>query len=103
MLTRDDASALVLRHIAAECADLPPEDELIVVDDATIERAWGWVFFYTSKLWRETQDTAYALAGNAPLLIVRRTGATHVLGTAYSVEEYMQAFEETGDPHALRR
>jgi hypothetical protein len=103
MLTRDDAGALVLRRIAADCADLPPEDELIVVDDATIERAWGWVFFYTSKLWQETQDIAYALAGNAPLLVDRQTGATHVLGTAHSVEEYMRAFEETGDPYAFQR
>ncbi len=102
MLSRQEARTRALLQIAATRIELPPEDEVVIVDDATIERPWGWVFFYTSKLWLETQNFSYALAGNAPLLIDGRTGASHFLGTARPVEIYLLAFEESGDPHAVR-
>lgn len=102
MLSRQEARTLVLRLIAATDTELPPEDELIVVDEATIERPYGWVFFYKSKLWQKTQNISYALAGNAPLLIDRRTGAAYFLGTAQPIEIYLRAFEESEDPHAAQ-
>jgi hypothetical protein len=100
MLTRGEARALVERHLISVNPDLPSDDALVVVDESTIERPWGWVFFYTSKLWRETQEFQYAIAGNAPLLIESATGKVQVLGTALSVESYIAAYEQTGDPHA---
>ena len=100
MLTRSEARALVEKRIAAIASDLQPGDVLVVADESTIERPWGLVFFYTSKLLRETQEFQYALAGNAPILIDRDTGQVHELGTALSVESYVAAYERTGDPHA---
>jgi hypothetical protein len=43
-----------------------PEDELIIIESETIDKEKFWVFFYTSKLWYETEDMQYAIAGNAP-------------------------------------
>ncbi|MBL8516428.1 MAG: hypothetical protein JNM76_05600 [Betaproteobacteria bacterium] len=100
MLTHSEARTLVERRIASITPDLPSGDVLVLVDDATIERPWGWVFFYTSKLWSETQEIQYAIAGNAPILVERATGEVHNLGTALSVENYIAAYERTGDPHA---
>jgi hypothetical protein len=100
MLTLGEARALVERHLVSVTSELPSGDALVVVDESTIERPWGWVFFYTSKLWRETQEFRYAIAGNAPLLIERSTGKVHELGTALSVENYIAAYERAGDPHA---
>jgi hypothetical protein len=101
MLTREGAHRLVASRAAGEAgADLGPGDELVIVEENTIERPWGWVVFYTSKLWRETQDVRYALAGNAPYLVERTSGRVLVLGTSHSVEQYIAAYERTGDPHA---
>ncbi|MES2635043.1 MAG: YrhB domain-containing protein [Pseudomonadota bacterium] len=100
MLMRSEARAIVVRRVAAVALDLPPGDALVLVDESTIERPWGWVFFYTSRLWHATQEFQYAIAGNAPFLIERATGRVHELGTALAVENYIAAYERTGDPHA---
>lgn len=102
MLSRSEARDLAVRRIVATVTELPPEDELVVVDEATIERPWGLVFFYTSKIWQETQNISYALAGNAPLLVDRRNGATHFLGTAQPVEVYLREYEDSSDPYAAK-
>jgi hypothetical protein len=80
--------------------DSPAPEDLAVLDSATIERPYGWVFFYG---WRpdlpQSRDPAQALAGNAPMLVTR-AGAVHVMGTAHPVEYYLSNFERTGNVHA---
>lgn len=56
------------------------------------EDSFGWIFFYQSRAYMETKDFSAMLAGNAPFLIERETGELHVLGTAYSVERYIQDY-----------
>jgi len=99
MLTLDQAHKLVADQVCVRPSWLPPEDEIVIVDTKTIERSWGWVFFYTSKRWLETQDISYALAGNAPLIVERETGHLLTTGTAYSIEHYIENYERTGDPN----
>jgi len=77
----------------------PENDEYIILDKETIEKDWGWVFFHTSKKWHETQDLKYAVAGNAPYIVLRKNGNTITTGTAHATEYYIKRFEETGDPH----
>ena len=100
MLTRSEARALVEARLAPEGSELPSDYALVVLDEFTIERPWGWVFFYTSKLWHETQEFRYAIAGNGPFLVERSTGKVQPLGTAHPVQHYIAAYERTGDPHA---
>jgi len=99
MLTKQDARALVLAHISGAATTLPPGDEIVTVDDATIEREWGWLFFYTSKRWLEKKEFRYALIGNAPIIVEKSTGNLIVTGTAYPAEHYIQNYERTGNPH----
>jgi hypothetical protein len=68
-------------------------DELIVVDEATIEKDYGWVFFYTSRRFIETGDICYVVAGNGPILVDRQNGTLIQLGTALPVEEYIEQYE----------
>ncbi|MFP8833392.1 YrhB domain-containing protein [Hydrogenophaga sp. XSHU_21] len=74
-------------------------DGFVIVDAETIARPWGWVFFHTSKLYLETGDTRYAVAGNAPLLVERETGRVIALGTARQAVDYINNYERTGDPN----
>ncbi len=71
-----------------------PEDRLIIIDSATIDKKEFWVFFYTSKLWYETNDMNYAIAGNAPIIVNKITGQLRVTGTAYGIEKYIKEYEE---------
>lgn len=77
-----------------------PDDEIVLVYEATIEKTWGWVFFNTSKKWSETKSVQYALAGNSPVIVERRTGKVLETGTAQSLDHYIERYEATGDPNA---
>jgi hypothetical protein len=98
MITREEALRLVVEHLGRPDW-LPSEDDWVVVEEATIEKPWGWVFFHTSKLWRETGKIQYAVAGNAPLLVEREGGRIIATGTAHPVEHYVANYERHGNPH----
>lgn len=97
-ITKEQAYASVASAISHRRDGLPPEDELILVEEATVDKPWGWVFFYTSKKWKETADLRYAIAGNAPIIVEKATGRLIETGTARDIEYYIENYERTGDP-----
>ena len=88
------ARELVARQIEAKDVELPEGDELIILDAATIEKPWGWVFFYTSRLWHETRDIRYAIAGNAPYIVYRHDGSIHPTRASCRLERCIFAHEK---------
>ena len=92
MLDHAAARALIADRLAAMPAP-SPDDGWVVLDEHTIERGWGWVFFYDSRLHRETGDLRFAVAGNAPFFVRRIDGVVFVAGTAHPIEHYFQEFE----------
>jgi len=62
---------------------------LVVVDENTMETEFGWVFFYDSKEYLETEDLRYAIAGNAPIVVLKKDGSLRVTGTAQPIELYL--------------
>src|SRR5262249_54721152 len=60
----------------------------------TIERPWGWVFFYESVRYLESGDLLQPLLGNAPLFVHKHYGILDdVSGTARPLDHYLTAFE----------
>jgi hypothetical protein len=86
-----DAKARAQEYIDNLGEDVP----LKLVEDATIEKTFGWVFFYNSAKYLESGSFSDALMGNAPI-IVGRDGAIHVTGTAHPIEHYLSEFERLG-------
>lgn len=76
-------------------------DKLVVLDEETVEREYGWVFFYTSQRLIETGDPRYLVAGNAPIVVNRQTGELTWLGTGEPFENYLRRYEAsiTADPN----
>lgn len=93
MTTKEQAREIALAHARAAAIDLPDGDELVIADESTIERSWGWVFFYSSKLWLQTREARFALAGNAPLIVARETGRVTETGTALPISAYIEQYE----------
>ena len=93
MLSYQEAVSLVEREIA-RFDSLPDGDSWAVHLDKTIERPFGWVFFFDSTLHAQTGEAKYAVAGNAPLIIDRNTGEVVPTGTARPVEQYIAEYEE---------
>jgi len=90
---RQEARAIAARYIDRDNACRVEGHLLVLLDEHTIEKPYGWIFFYNSKGWLETGDTKYAIAGNAPFLVERDTGELRVFGTARPTEWYMEQYE----------
>ncbi len=90
MLTRSEAEELVRGELRREET---PECPFALRESATIERPFGWVFFYNSKRFIETGDVLHALAGNCPLFVNKFTGAIRVFGTSKSVRDQIEEYE----------
>lgn len=70
-----------------------PDLVLEIIDDATIEKEWGWVFFYDSTAHMRSGDIKDAIAGNAPIIVNRATGELVITGTAWPVDKYIEDYE----------
>lgn len=68
--------------------------DCVVLEDETLEKPWGWVFFYQSKAYVETGDDTEMLAGNAPIIVNRYSGELMHTGTSYDVVHYLREYEE---------
>jgi len=74
----------------------------VLVESQTLDRPYGWVFFYQSRAFLESGDMLDAFAGNAPIIFNRLSGEYRVTGTAYPLEQYLQEYEATLAPIVLR-
>jgi hypothetical protein len=76
----------------------PERLELQLLDAHTIERPFGWVFFYQARHYVASGNASDRLVGNAPI-VVTRGGELHMTGTAYPLDHYLAAFERA-EPEA---
>jgi hypothetical protein len=91
-MTINDAQQIALRYVK----DLERESgcELDLIHRATIERSFGWIFFYDSKRHIETGSIRDAIAGNAPIVVTREDGRVHETGTAHPLDHYLEKFSK---------
>ncbi|HRH41948.1 MAG TPA: YrhB domain-containing protein [Pyrinomonadaceae bacterium] len=69
-------------------------DEPIILDDLIIEKDFGWVFFYHSRKYIETEDFKYYILGNAPIIVNKFDGSLNYTGTAYETDYYIKEYEK---------
>ncbi|MBI3235583.1 MAG: hypothetical protein HYZ42_16350 [Bacteroidetes bacterium] len=93
MLTFEQAKKIVIDRLEAEKLSLP-NDSLMIIDELTIEKPYAWIFTYTSKLWHETKDDKYIIAGNAPIIVDKQSGNQTTYSTAYNIENIIEKYEE---------
>jgi len=93
VLTKQEAENLVYARINAEDPYAEQNVELAIIDGETINKEYGWVFFYQTKDYLESGDIVDALVGNAPFIVNKYTGELIETGTANPVEEYIAVYE----------
>lgn len=89
VLTRSAARARIeqmLSELAFDC-------EVVILDEATRDYDWGWVFFYQSREFVESGDPMSELLGNAPYIVNKITGEVRITGTAERIEYYVNEYE----------
>ena len=90
----DEAQSLVQAELDKN-TDPYDDDQCVILEEETIEKEWGWVFFYQSKKYIETDDIGEILTGNAPYIVNKKSGQLHVTGTTEDIEHYINEFEQT--------
>lgn len=98
MISYEEASARVAEALTRWPDGQETGDSLVILHERTMEKPWGWVFFYTSKQFHETGDFRFALAGNAPYIVERETGRLIESGTASPLDDYIANYERTLTP-----
>jgi hypothetical protein len=48
-----------------------------IIEDETIEKPYGWIFFYQSKQYLDTRDIRHVLVGNGPILVIKSGAVIH--------------------------
>lgn len=93
-LSRTEARALALRELET-LLDADLRDEVIILDEFTMEKPYGWVFFYNTREFVRSGNPFVGLAGNAPLIVNSSTSEVRPTGTAEPLENYLAAYERS--------
>ena len=89
-IDKAQATAIARKTIAT----VPPHSpDLVLQEDRTVERDFGWVFFYTTRKFLETRDKKHLMPGDAPLVVLREDGSTRHLGTSVPPKRAIELFE----------
>mgnify|MGYP001581233356 CR=1 FL=1 len=94
MISKVDAETRVLEKLNEPDPYAPDSPRRALLNNETIERPWGWVFFYESAHFLETGRFEDRLAGNAPCLFNRFTGEIAWAGTAHPIGHYIEQYEQ---------
>ncbi len=95
MIPKNKQEARSLAEQYLSNLQVSPAVELAILDEHTIETDFGWVFFWNSKRYLETDEFQYAIAGNTPLIVDRRDGSIHETSTAEPIEEIIERYRRT--------
>jgi len=91
MLTKTEALEIVSKKLS----DMDPTGEpCVVVDSHTIEKPFGWVFFYNTKKFVETGVFRYRLAGNGPVIVNKHNGSVEFFGASRPPLEIVEEYEQ---------
>ena len=93
MLTREKVKKKVESKINESDPCWPNKPILVVDDEQTIVKEWGWAFFYNTSECLKSGDLDEGLMGNAPCIVNKYTGEILETGTAYDIEYYIQEYE----------
>ena len=69
--------------------------DCIILKDETIEKYWGWVFFYQSKTYLKSKDFRDMLVGNAPIIVDKNSGQLTYTGTEHDIQYYINEYESS--------
>lgn len=93
-ITKERALAIA----RAKLVEVKRAAEFAIVDSRTVERPFGWVFFYEPRSSLKAGDPAApaaAIPGAGPLVVLREGGGTAFLSTSVPPDKAIAEYEKT--------
>jgi len=90
MLTREEAKKIALDAIRASTVD--PALDLVILDEFTRTKPYGWVFLCNTRKSSETRNLLDGVGGNGPI-IVEHNKRIHRLGSAQAPDDAVAELE----------
>ena len=98
MIDRETAYQLALSSLPPPNYDMRKQgDSLVIIESSTIEKDYGWIFFWNSKKYMETKNDRYLLYGGGPIVVEKVDGSIHQLGSAGGAEYQIELYEAQRD------
>jgi len=69
-------------------------EPVMLNESKILEEEFGWIFFYDSKSYFESNSFRDRLMGNAPFIVDARNGLITVTGTAEPIEYYISKYKQ---------
>ena len=94
-ISHDEAVRCALDAVRAhlEASEDLPSVEPAIVGGETIEKPWGWIFFWNTTLFAETGDLEHAMVGTAPVFVNRAAGAATAVDPLQPIERAIRRYE----------
>lgn len=88
----DYEEARQIAQTALEESD--PEGRMVMQEEKSQERSFGWVFSYTTRKFLETGNFNHTIPGVGPLVVFRHDGSVEFLTTSLPPERLLKDIEE---------
>jgi hypothetical protein len=81
-------------QLARQCySEIDTDAEIVILEDLTEEKDFGWVFFASPRRYLETKEPRFLIPGLGPLVVERTSGQTHFLATSVAPERAVEEYE----------
>ncbi|MCL2779532.1 MAG: YrhB family protein [Polyangiaceae bacterium] len=87
----EQARTAVLKRIHEEGFK---DDEVAILDSETIEKPYGWIFFFNSRRYVETGNMMHSFFGYGPVVVIAKTGEIIMLTSRAPTEGYIKELED---------
>lgn len=87
-MTREQAISAVMEYLKRD--GRYKTMDLVTLDEQSIETEQGWLIFWDSRLYLETGDVRFALAGNGPFIVDHAQGTVTEISSSVSLDEIMK-------------
>lgn len=68
-------------------------DNVVILENETVEKPYGWIFFYQHRNWIETRRVRDGFIGNGPILVDKRASKFVKFGSSGSVDYWCGLYE----------
>src|SRR5215470_12160331 len=93
-MKKQDAEQIALKYIESNLEN--PEIRVQILDQHTVQKPYGYLFFDQSKKYVDTNSIEAALVGNGPVLVLQ-TGNVVQFPSAIPLDEAIKRYE-AGEP-----